>query len=85
MLVIQALYSTKEIKATYSRTLATGALIALAFSFGFGVLANLGFIAMPVSGVTIPFVSYGGSLTVGFFALIGILVSVYRRKSLVQI
>lgn len=85
MLTIQALYATKEIKSTYSRTLVTGGLIAVAFSFGFGALTNLGFVAMPVSGVTIPFVSYGGSLTIGFFALIGVLVSVYRRKSLVRI
>jgi rod shape determining protein RodA len=35
---------------------------------------------MPVTGIPLPFLSYGGSATIGFFAAIGIVVSVRARS-----
>ena len=35
---------------------------------------------MPVTGIPLPFLSYGGSAMIGFFAAIGITASVHARS-----
>ena len=34
---------------------------------------------MPITGIPLPFISYGGSSTVAFFAMIGLVQNVYLR------
>jgi len=36
---------------------------------------------MPVAGIPLPFLSYGGSASVVFFAAVGLTVSVHARSS----
>jgi rod shape determining protein RodA len=36
---------------------------------------------MPVTGIPLPFISYGGSAMLGFYAAIGMAASVHQRGS----
>jgi rod shape determining protein RodA len=65
-----------------------GALIAagIAAALGFQVLLNAGVAlgVLPVTGIPLPFISYGGSATVVNFAAIGILQSIRVRRKKIQ-
>ena len=62
----------------YGRLLCSGIFALLVFSVFENVGMNMGI--MPVTGIPLPFLSYGGSATVGFFAAIGIVISVHVRS-----
>ena len=49
--------------------------------FVYNIAMNLGYV--PLTGMPLPFVSYGGSNLVINAAMMGIFLSVYRRKDLV--
>jgi rod shape determining protein RodA len=61
----------------FGRMLAAGVFALL----GFSVFENVGMTMglMPVAGIPLPFLSYGGSATVVFFAAVGIALSVHLR------
>ena len=61
----------------FGRLLATGAFTLIAFS----VFENAGMTMgiMPIAGIPLPFLSYGGSATVAFFAAVGLSLSVQLR------
>jgi rod shape determining protein RodA len=63
---------------TYGRLLCAGIFALLVFSIFENVGMNMGI--MPVTGIPLPFLSYGGSATIGFFAAIGIVISVHSRS-----
>ena len=50
--------------------------------FGFHIMVNIGMTIgiMPITGIPLPFVSYGGSAMVTNFAAIGVLLNIYRQK-----
>jgi rod shape determining protein RodA len=58
----------------FGRLLATGCFTLLAFSAFENAGMSMGI--MPVAGIPLPFLSYGGSATVAFFAAVGIVLSV---------
>jgi rod shape determining protein RodA len=62
----------------YGRLLCAGIFALLVFSVFENVGMNMGI--MPVTGIPLPFLSYGGSATIGFFAAIGIAISVHSRS-----
>jgi len=62
----------------YGRLLCAGIFALLVFSVFENVGMNMGI--MPVTGIPLPFLSYGGSATIGFFAAIGIAISVHARS-----
>jgi rod shape determining protein RodA len=62
----------------YGRLLCSGVFALLVFSIFENVGMNMGI--MPVTGIPLPFLSYGGSATIGFFAAIGIAISVHSRS-----
>ncbi len=62
----------------YGRLLCSGIFALLVFSVFENVGMNMGI--MPVTGIPLPFLSYGGSSTLGFFAAIGIVISVHARS-----
>lgn len=73
----QIMRHTTDLKARY---LALG----IATMFFFQVFINMGMTIgiAPITGITLPFISYGGSsLMVCFFA-VGLLVSIYRERSI---
>jgi rod shape determining protein RodA len=66
----------------FSRLLA-GAVTLIFFTYAF---VNMGMVSgiLPVVGVPLPFVSYGGTAIVTLFLGIGILMSIHRHRKLVQ-
>ena len=66
----------------FSRLLA-GAVTMIFFTYAF---VNMGMVSgiLPVVGVPLPFVSYGGTALVTLFVGIGILMSIHRNRMLVQ-
>jgi rod shape determining protein RodA len=60
------------------RLLCTGIFTLLVFSVFENVGMNMGI--MPVTGIPLPFLSYGGSAMIVFFAAIGITASVHARS-----
>jgi rod shape determining protein RodA len=66
----------------FSRVLA-GAITLIFFTYAF---VNMGMVSgiLPVVGVPLPFISYGGTALVTLFIGIGILMSIHRHRMLVQ-
>jgi rod shape determining protein RodA len=63
---------------TFGRMLCAGAFAFIAFSTFQNAGMAMGI--MPVAGVPLPFVSYGGSAALCFFAVVGIALSVRRHR-----
>ncbi|HXX91482.1 MAG TPA: rod shape-determining protein RodA [Acidimicrobiales bacterium] len=71
------LHAAQVARDPFGRLLATGAFTLIAFS----VFENAGMTMgiMPIAGIPLPFLSYGGSATVAFFAAVGLALSVQLR------
>jgi rod shape determining protein RodA len=74
----RVLRTAQMARDSYGRLLCTGIFALLVFSVFENVGMNMGI--MPVTGIPLPFLSYGGSATIGFFAAIGLAVSVHTRS-----
>jgi rod shape determining protein RodA len=62
------------------RMLCSGALALVAYSVFQNVGMTIGLI--PIAGIPLPFVSYGGSAMIVFFATVGLVVNVEMRRSI---
>jgi rod shape determining protein RodA len=78
IVVLRILRSAQLARDQFGRLLATGAFTLIAFS----VFENAGMTMgiMPIAGIPLPFLSYGGSATVAFFAAVGLALSVQLRR-----
>jgi rod shape determining protein RodA len=74
----RVLRTAQMARDNYGRLLCTGIFALLVFSVFENVGMNMGI--MPVTGIPLPFLSYGGSATIGFFAAIGLAISVHTRS-----
>lgn len=81
-IVMRGLYIAAQAQDTYSRLLA-GALI---MTFLIYVFVNIGMVSglLPVVGVPLPLVSYGGSSMVTLMASFGILMSIHTHRKLLK-
>ena len=81
-LIVRGLRIALDGPTQFSRLLA-GAVSMIFFVYGF---VNMGMVSgiLPVVGVPLPFISYGGTAMVTLGAGLGILMSVARAKRLVQ-
>ena len=72
----------RDAKDPFDSYLAAGVF----FYFFWQVLINMGMVLglMPVVGVPLPFISYGGTALVTLFLGLGILMSIHRNRMLVQ-
>jgi rod shape determining protein RodA len=61
----------------YGSLIAGGVVAMLAFQVVVNIGMNLG--VMPVTGITLPLMSYGGSSVLGTFLALGLLQSVHRQ------
>jgi rod shape determining protein RodA len=78
----RSLYIASLAKDTYSRLLAG----SLAFTFSVYVMVNAGMVSglLPVVGVPLPLVSYGGTSIVTLLAGFGMLMSVYGHRKFMR-
>ena len=62
----------------FGRMLCAGALAFIAFSAFQNIAMTVGL--MPITGIPLPFVSYGGTALIVFFATVGLVVNVEMRR-----
>jgi rod shape determining protein RodA len=69
--------------ATVFARLLAGAIALMFFTYAF---VNMGMVSgiLPVVGVPLPFLSYGGTALLTLFIAAGILMSIQRHRKLVQ-
>jgi rod shape determining protein RodA len=81
-LVARALMIAMNASTTFSRLLA-GAIALIIFTYAF---VNMGMVSgiLPVVGVPLPFISYGGTALVTLGLAVGMLMSISRHRKLVQ-
>ncbi|MGH8764758.1 MAG: rod shape-determining protein RodA [Burkholderiales bacterium] len=82
LLVVRGLSIAAQAPTLFARLLA-GAVTLVFFTYAF---VNMGMVAgiLPVVGVPLPFISYGGTALAMLFVGVGILMSVHRHRKLVQ-
>ncbi len=73
--ILRAMQSAKD---GLGRLLCTGVLALVVFSVFQNIGMNVGL--MPVTGIPLPFISYGGSAIIVFFAAIGLVLNVEMRR-----
>ena len=79
MVAWRILRAAQQAWDSFGRLLCTGIFALLVFSVFENVGMNMGI--MPVTGIPLPFISYGGSAMIVFFAAIGITASVNARSA----
>jgi rod shape determining protein RodA len=79
VIVFRLLRAAQIARDPLGRMLCSGALALLAFSVFQNVGMTIGLI--PIAGIPLPFVSYGGSAMIVFFATVGLVVNVEMRRS----
>jgi rod shape determining protein RodA len=82
LLIARGLSIAAQAPTLFTRLLA-GAVTLIFFTYAF---VNMGMVAgiLPVVGVPLPFISYGGTALATLYIGIGILMSIYRHRKLVQ-
>jgi rod shape determining protein RodA len=80
IIALRMLRAAQMAKDTFGRVVCVGALAFLSFS----VFENIGMTIglTPITGIPLPFVSYGGSALFAFYAAIGLVLSIELRRVL---
>ena len=78
--IYRILHITKYVKDSYGKLLIGGLISIFIVQFAANILMNVNL--FPVIGIALPFISYGGSLSIINMLSVGIIMSVYRRRSL---
>jgi len=78
LLAFRILRAAQTARDSFGRLLCVGALAFFAFSVFENIGMNIGL--MPITGIPLPFLSYGGSATFAFFATIGLVLNVEMRR-----
>jgi rod shape determining protein RodA len=75
------MWMASKMQDTFSRLLTAGLTVSL-FT---GVIVNIGMISglLPIVGVPLPFISYGGTSMVVSLISMGIIMNLYSNKSLI--
>ncbi len=88
LLVLYTVFLHKILKIARDALDLYGALIAIGFigMFGFQIFENIAMAMgiMPVTGITLPFISYGGSSVVANMLAVGLILNVGMRSKLIN-
>jgi cell division protein FtsW (lipid II flippase) len=69
-------------KDHYGRLIVIGGAAIFAVPTIWNILMSFG--VVPIMGVSLPFISYGGSAILFYAAVLGLILNVYRRKDLIE-
>lgn len=78
--VVRIVTLAASVKDTYGKLLIKGIASIFAVEFAWNILMVLGF--APIVGLSLPFISYGGSQFIMNMVAIGLISSVYKRRTL---
>ncbi|MGK0466612.1 MAG: rod shape determining protein RodA [Clostridium sp.] len=78
--IYRILHIAKYVRDSYGRLVIAGLISILTVQFAANILMNVNL--FPIVGIALPFISYGGSLGLINMGSVGIIMSVYRRRSL---
>lgn len=78
--IVRLIKACRVIKNNYGKGLISGLTAIIATQFLWNILMILGL--APISGVSLPFISYGGSRLIMNMASLGLVLSIYRRKDI---
>lgn len=78
--IYRILHVSKYVRDNYGRLLISGLISIFIVQFAANILMNLNL--FPMIGTALPFISYGGPLGIINMVSVGIIMSVYRRRSL---
>jgi rod shape determining protein RodA len=78
ILMWRALRITAQAATQFEQIIAAGICAMFAFEIVVNIGMNVGL--MPITGIPLPFVSYGGSHIVADLAAVGVLLSIHRRR-----
>lgn len=81
-LFIRILRVARLVRDRYGRLLVSGLVGMLMIQFYWNILMTLGL--APLAGVSLPLVSYGGSQIIVQLVILGLVLSIYRRKDVVE-
>jgi len=80
LFIIRIINITNAVSDGYGRLILYGLAALFSSQFVWNILMTLGL--MPIMGISLPFISYGGTSLVINFMELGIISSIYRRKNL---
>jgi len=81
--IMRMIMAARMVKDTFGSLIIKGFMCIFALKFFWNILMILGF--APIVGVSLPFISYGGTAAVTQTAAIGLILGIYRRKNLSNI
>ncbi|MEN3003729.1 FtsW/RodA/SpoVE family cell cycle protein [Dehalobacterium formicoaceticum] len=73
---------TRIVKNNYAKLLISGFVSILTVEFLWNILMNLGL--APISGIGLPFISYGGSQLIINAVIVGMISSIFKRRNVSQ-
>ncbi len=80
--LLRLLLVAVNIKEDYGRFIVCGILSLFFIQFIWSMFMSIGL--LPIAGISFPFISYGGSQFILQLAVIGIILSIYRRKDMIK-
>jgi cell division protein FtsW (lipid II flippase) len=81
LLFAQLVEVARNIRAETPRLVVVGVATLFGGEFAWSLFANLGFLPMPAVGMNYPLLSFGGTLLVVHLGSLGLVSSIYRRKT----
>ncbi|MEN2768456.1 FtsW/RodA/SpoVE family cell cycle protein [Ornithinibacillus xuwenensis] len=79
MRILMNAFNTKDL---FGRLIVIGGAVLFIVPTIWSILMGLGI--LPIIGVYIPFISYGNTILIVYSAILGLMLSVYRRKDMVE-
>ncbi|MBU9712814.1 FtsW/RodA/SpoVE family cell cycle protein [Evansella tamaricis] len=77
--IVSGAFKTHDL---YGRILVIGGASLFTVAIVWNILMVFGF--LPIMAVSLPFISYGGSQTIFYSAVLGLILNIYRRKDIVE-